>query len=227
MTPGSPGGSTPRDLFVYVDESGNFDFSTSGTTWFYLAALSTRDPAFGLVEWHGIKTGAVRAGIDLEKLHASEDRQWVRDRVLTLLGAAGSTLRIDGVAVEKPKTNPTLRAPHVFYRRMAEYLLTYVVRGRLGSFDRLFVFMDTIPVAKKRQDVVGGLKVAIAKLLPTTSYVVAPRDSRGEHLLQLADYCGWALYVARERRELRPRTSIAPLIHSDWEVFASGTMRYY
>ena len=216
-----------RDLFVYVDESGNFDFSPSGTSWFYLTAISTFDPAFGLADWHAIKKAAVLAGIDLEKLHATEDRQWIRDRAFALLGTAAGTLQVDGIAVEKPKTNPALRPPHVFYRRMAEYLLKYVVRGRIGSFDRLIIIIDTIPVAKKRRDVVGGLKIAIASLLPTTPYTLAPHDSRGEHLLQLADYCGWALYVARERAEMRPRAAIASLIHSDWEVFATGTTRYY
>lgn len=219
--------SESRDLFVYVDESGNFDFSPSGTRWFYLTALSTFDPDFGLADWHAIKMAAVLAGIELEKLHAAEDRQWIRDRVFALLGTGAGTLRIDGIAVEKPKTNPTLRAPHVFYRRMAEYLLTYVVKGRIGTFDRLFVFIDTIPVTKKRRDVVGGLKTAIASLLPTTPYMLASHDSRGEHLLQLADYCGWALYVARERAEMRPRAAISPLIHSDWAVFVTGTTRYY
>lgn len=216
-----------RDLFVYVDESGNFDFSPSGTSWFYLTALSTFDPGFGLAEWHVTKAAAVLAGIDLEKLHATEDRQWIRDRVFALLGTGARTLRIDGIAVEKPKTNPSLRPPHVFYRRMAEYLLTYVVTGRIGSFDRLFIIIDTIPVAKKQRDIIGGLKIAIAGLLPTTPYALASRDSRGEHLLQLADYCGWALYVARERAEMRPRAAVAPLIHSDWDVFATGTTRYY
>ena len=216
-----------RDLFVYLDESGNFDFAPSGTGWYYITALSTFDPAFGLATWHDTKMAAVRAGIDLEELHATEDRQWVRDLVFALLGTGGGKVRVDGIAVEKAKTNPTLRPPHVFYRRMAGYLLEYVVRGRVGTFDRLFVFMDTIPVAKKRQDVIGGLKVAIARQLPATPYVIAERDSRGEHLLQLADYCGWALYVARERAEHRPRTAIRHLIHSDFDVFSRGPTRYY
>ena len=109
---------------------------------------------------------------------------------------------------------------------MAEYLLKYVVRGRIGSFDPLIIIIDTIPVAKKRRDVVGGLKIAIASLLPTTPYTLAPHDSRGEHLLQLADYCGWALSVARERAEMRPRAAIASLRHNAvllGKVARSGT----
>lgn len=219
--------SASRDLFVYLDESGNFDFSPTGTSWYYITGLATFDPGFGLAGWHATKTAAVRAGIDLKELHATEDKQWVRDGVFALLGSARGILRVDGIAIEKAKTNPTLRPPHLFYRRMVEYLLDYLVRGRVGTFDRLFVFMDTIPVAKKRQNIIGGLKVAIARQLPTTPYVIAECDSRGEHLLQLADYCGWALYVARERAELRPRASILPLIHSDFDVFSRGTVRYY
>lgn len=36
-----PATAQTRDLFVYVDESGNFDFSPSGTAWYYITALST------------------------------------------------------------------------------------------------------------------------------------------------------------------------------------------
>ncbi len=216
-----------RDLFVYVDESGNLDFSPGGTAWYYLTAVSTFEPSFGLLDWHAAKVEAVRAGLNLEELHASEDRQWVRDRVFNLLGSGADVIRVDGIAAEKAKANPSVRTPHIFYRMMARYLVRYVARGRTSSFDRLFVFLDTIPVSRKRQDVVGALKVAISELAAGSSYLVAERDSRGEHLLQLADYCGWALYVARERAEPRPRASIATLIHSDFEVFARGVTRYY
>ena len=212
MPPSSP--IVPRDLFIYVDESGDFNFSPKGTACYYLTAVSTFLPSYGLLAWHAIKHAAITAGVSLEELHASEDKQWIRDQVFGLLAGATSSLRVDGIAVEKAKTHPGLRAGDGFYRRMMEYLLRYVVNGRRRSFDRLYIFLDTIPVAKKRKEIIGGLKKALAATLPGVPYYVEERDSRGEHLLQMADYCCWALYVARAKREMRPRTAIAPLIAS-------------
>ena len=216
-----------RDLFVYIDESGNFDFSPGGTAWFYVSALSTFTPSFGLAGWHAIKLDAFQAGSRLEELKASEDKQAIRDRVFELLGSGAGTVRVDAIAIEKAKANPVLRPPERLYQANVERLVQYVIAGRRGTFNRLFVFLDTIPVTRKRQAVVGALKTSIATMLPTTPYEVLERDSRGEHLLQLSDYCSWALYVARARGETRPKAAIRPIVHSDFSIFRTGTVRYY
>ena len=110
---------------------------------------------------------------------------------------------------------------------MTRYLLDYLLVGRVGTFDRLFIFLDTIPVQRKKKEIIGGLKRAVAAVLPGVPYHFEERDSRGEHLLQLADYACWALYVARERAEHRPGRAIAGLVASDFDVFRSGSTLYY
>jgi len=216
-----------RDLFVYIDESGNFDFSPKGTAWFCLTALATMEPGFGIGRWHEVKYGAIRSGLLVQELKASEDRQWMRDLVFDFLATGIGSLRVDAVAVEKAKLHPDLRAQQAFYHRFLASLVANVIGDQRLSFDRLFVFMDTIPVALKRKAVVGGLKQATASLIPGIPYEVAEFDSRADHLLQLADYCGWALYVARTRQETRPLDKIRPFVASDVDVLKSQTTRYY
>jgi hypothetical protein len=80
--------STP---YLFVDESGNFDFSPSGTRSFILTILSTTNP-----DCIGIPLLALRynllpsyqCGIHMEEqgyFHASEDTQDVRDHVFGIL----------------------------------------------------------------------------------------------------------------------------------------------
>lgn len=216
-----------RDLFVYVDECGSFDFSPSGTPWFYLTALWTLDPSFGLEGWHGIKYAAIRRGLLIRELKASEDRQWVRDQVFGLLSTGADSLRVDAVAVDKSKLRLELRAQHAFCCRFLAILVGNVIRSQSYPIDRLFVFIDTVPVNLKRKAVVGGLKRATAGLIPGIPYDIAETDSQSDHLLRLADYCGWALYVARTRGEIRPLETIRSMIVSDLDVLASQTERFY
>lgn len=166
-----------RDLFIYVDESGDFNFSPTGTSWYYITALSTFRPDYGIVRWHAIKHAAIRGGILLEELHASEDKQWVRDLVFPLIGDGAADLQVDAIAIDKAKTNPAIRDKAAFYRKMSLVLLEYTAEGRRRSFDRLFIFIDTVPVKRWRREIVGGLKRALATTLPGVPYHIEERTA--------------------------------------------------
>jgi len=52
-------------------------------------------------------------------------------------------------------------------------------------------------------------------------------DTRSDINCQIADYCGWAIYVRAERAEPRPRKEIEDQIKSCFDVFSGGTNLYY
>lgn len=77
---------TTKTLFVFVDESGNLDFSPSGTNQYVLAAVATTDPLFSASELQKLKYEHLKSGdMDVEFFHASEDRQFVRDGVIATI----------------------------------------------------------------------------------------------------------------------------------------------
>lgn len=72
-------------VYLFLDESGNLDFSPSGTRFYVFGALATRAPAGFSREFSELRYELLNGGVELEGFHATEDRQYVRDRVFSLL----------------------------------------------------------------------------------------------------------------------------------------------
>jgi hypothetical protein len=70
-------------LFVYIDESGNFDFSASGTKHFVMTAFVTTDPMQSATKLARLKYSLLSQGVNLSNFHASEDSQRVRNQVFS------------------------------------------------------------------------------------------------------------------------------------------------
>ena len=79
--------STPasRYLYVFLDEAGNLDFSSNGTRYFLLGALTKERPFNAYKELTELKYDLVESGTALEYFHAAQDRQAVRDSVFQII----------------------------------------------------------------------------------------------------------------------------------------------
>ena len=114
-------------VFLFFDESGNLDFSPSGTKYYLFGALTTRKPGTLLRALSDLRYELISEGTEIEAFHASEDRQAVRDRVFEVLETQGG-FAFDCVVIEKRKVNPVLYHPVRFYPQFADYLLKVRVR---------------------------------------------------------------------------------------------------
>jgi len=72
-------------LFIFIDESGNFDFSPTGTKYFVLTAVSTLHPLNDREKLFKFKYQSLIDGIDQESFHATEDKQVIRDQVFKII----------------------------------------------------------------------------------------------------------------------------------------------
>ncbi|GAG08585.1 unnamed protein product, partial [marine sediment metagenome] len=77
------------NLFIFFDEAGNDDFSPSGTKHLVWTTVATENAALLVPELYELKHNICGSGLDLERFHATSDKQRVRDRVFELL--AGCT----------------------------------------------------------------------------------------------------------------------------------------
>lgn len=219
-------------LYIFIDESGNFDFSRGpgASHWFVLSAFSTTDPTEGVAELIRVRHEAIEHGLDIERFHATEDRQWIRDRVFPILGGLTHS-RIDSVAVEKPKLHPSLREPRDFYPRMLEYVLRYVFHPygvNIGRFSHVTVMLSRFkPPKGQKHGLESGIKSYLKGQLPGIPYSLSFHQDMSHPYLQFADYASWAIFVARERGEERPRTAIAARIKSEFEIFQHGRTEFY
>ncbi len=217
-------------LYVFIDESGNYDFSSRGTTHWVLTSLMTTDVSQGLLDLYSLKHQIIDLGTDIEKFHASEDRQAVRDLVFDLVKNLRDA-RVDSVVVEKRKAAPPIRPLKKFYPMMVENLLKYPFDPRgidVSRFSKVFIFMDRASArASEREALKKGVKEYLARHLKGVAYVICMHDSASHHFLQIVDYLCWAIYVKWERGEMRPYDTVRHLIQSEFPIFRFGTVDWY
>jgi len=218
-----------RYLYVFLDEAGNFDFSTGGTKYFILSAASKERPFRAYQEMTELKYDLVERGMNIEYFHASEDAQPVRNEVFSIIARNLAGVRLDSLIVEKRKIEPALRPEERFYPRMLGYLLRYVLNGYpLGQYREVIVFTDQIPVKKKRKAIEKAAKVVLTAMLPKTArYRVLHHDSKSNMDLQIVDYCNWAVYRKWDAQDLRSHRLVRPAIVSEFDFCRRGTGRFY
>lgn len=221
--------TSPRHLYIFLDEGGNMDFSPSGTKYFSLTSVIKLRPFRIAPELDNLKFDLIELGLDIECFHAAEDKQVVRDRVFDIIQRHLPNLRIDNLIVEKSKTGPALCDMLQFYPRMLGYLLRYAVKNHsLAGIDEVVVITDSIPIQKKRKAVEKAVKMTLASMLPGTSrYRVMHHASKSTFGLQVADYCNWAIYRKWESGDARSYDLIKAQIMSEFEIFRAGTTHYY
>jgi hypothetical protein len=217
-------------LYVFVDESGNYDFSPTGTKYWVLTSFTTTDIRQGLIELYELKHRTIGEGTDIEKFHAAEDRQAVRDLVFPIIANLGDA-RVDSVIVDKRKAAPSIRPLRRFYPMMVESLLKYPFDQRgidVSRFAKVFIFMDRASArASEREALKKAVKEYLARYLREVPYVICMHSSASHHCLQIADYLCWAMYVKWERNETRPYQTISHLIQSEFPIFRYGHTDWY
>lgn len=225
-----------KALYIFLDESGNFDFSPNGTKYFILTSLSTSAP-FGVggallrLRYNLLPNYACGSHMaDRGHFHASEDIQTVRDAVFEALLNLDHDIRIDSVVAQKNKAKPEYhQQPVELYRRVGEALLKYsFIRVRNQDFDHVVMVFSSIFDKKKR----GILKQAFKSLLKQfahTPFSLYFHDSKFDPGSQAVDYFGWAIYRKWESSDLRSYNPVSArgIIHSEFDIFSRGEMEYY
>lgn len=230
-----------KNLIIFIDESGNFDFSKNGTNYFVLTAISTLDPITLREDMHTYKYELLANGINNEYFHATEDRQEVRDQFYNLINKLDD-FSIDSVVVEKNKTHPSLYVEKKFiknkivkknnysefYRLVCQTLLKYIFKRYNDNIhvENIIIILDNLFTNDKREYVLKALKTYL-KMFCTKPFYIYFHQNKSDINCQITDYCGWAIYVKNERNELRPSKEIQKKIKSEFDIFKTGSTKYY
>lgn len=226
--PQTPGHSARSFAYIFLDESGNFDFSANGTGYFLLTSVTMRRPFRLYTELESYKYDCIESGEDVEYFHCVDDCNAVRDAVFGVIGSHLSELRIDCLVIEKRKTRPALHGDGI-YRWALGYLLRRVLSLEVhAGTSNVMVITDAFPVNRKRRAVEEAIQHAVvSKQLPGMKYRVAHHQSRSHYGLQVADYCCWALFRKWQRGKSVWYDRIKPALRSEIDVFAGETQHYY
>jgi hypothetical protein len=223
-----------KTLYIFLDESGNLDFSQSGTKYFALAALSTTNPysiASQLLKLRYDLLPNYAGGQRLEEngyFHASEDAQEVRNQVFKILTGPQHEFRIDTVIAQKNKTNPTLqKQPVEFYSTIGQAALRYAfTRAQWHEYDHVVLVFSSLFDRKKR----GILKQAfkhLIKLQARVPFALYFHDSKFDLCNQAVDYFAWAVYRKWELGDIRAYEPVKHLVLSEFPIFEKGKQEFY
>ena len=217
-------------LYVFIDVSGNYDFSLVGTKSIVITSALCSDINPGVLELYAVKHEVIDLGIDIECFHATEDRQHVRDKVFNVISGL-THLRIDSIIVEKSKVDPSLRPLDKLYPTIVEYLLQYPFDSRgidVTRFDKVLIFMDRESAhSREKEALTKAVKISLTRRLRGVPYTLSMHSSASHPYLQIVDYCSWALYVKWERGELRPFNQISNLVRSEFLIYRNKKNKWY
>lgn len=149
--------SGEKDLFIFIDESGNFDFTQKGTSHFVLGGVATLNPTASAKELIALKYRLLKEGNDVSEFHASEDKQLIRNEVFPVLNSMNeiSTHVIYG---DKHFLATSLQSPGGIYslygKAMIKYFIQIYSEHDLSSIT--VVFDQTL--TKKRRGQFEGVK---------------------------------------------------------------------
>ena len=147
-----------KTFYLFIDESGNFDFSPKGTRYFSLTGFITDDPITKRENLVSLRYRLLSEGVDHEYFHATEDKQAVRDEVYSFLASLGDTYEVHSVIAQKNKTHPTLYKESYkkgekqitlttgieLYKKLCECLLKYVFTGKSLRAKKIVVVLGSL-----------------------------------------------------------------------------------
>ena len=215
------GGTVTPCAYIFLDESGNFDFGASGTRYLVLTSVGMCRPFPAGDRLDDYKYHCIETGTDIEHFHCYADRWGVRHAVFDLIAADLDNMRIHSVVIEKATTVPTMRETTRLYQWMLGYLLGKALSEELNAGAKdVIVITDTIPVNKKRKAVEKSIQRALAsKQRPNVAYRIFHHQSRSHYGLQVADYCCWAIFRKWERGDSSWYDRIKPAVRGEFNVF--------
>jgi hypothetical protein len=207
-------------LFLFFDESGNLDFSNTGTRFYTFGCLGTKQPSALLHPLADLRYELLAEGVELESFHASEDRQVVRDKVFRILQTAEG-FEFDSIIIDKRKVPPGLYPIEKFYPFFAGYLLNEVLK-RYTDAEKIVLVTDRIPLARKREAVSKGFKQYIRAALGDRPFTLVHQNTAAHMCLQAADYFMWAVYKKWSSEERRPYVAVERMIRSETRIYSDA-----
>jgi hypothetical protein len=206
-------------LYLFLDESGNLDFTDNGTRHYCFGTLATRDPSVLDLALTRLRYEMIEEGLELECFHATEDRQAVRDRVFQVLTELGG-FEFDAVIVEKRKADPSLQDELRFYPHFANELLRHVFQRYPDPDEKIIVITDRLPIKRDRKAVEKAFKTYIRQHLGDRPFSILHHQSSAHPGLQASDYCMWAVARRWRNGDERSYRLIQPFIRSEVEIFS-------
>lgn len=208
-------------LYLYIDESGNLDFSEKGTEWFIVTGVAMRRPFDAATSLLAYKYDCIEEGLDIERFHASEDVDAVRTGVYTRIGEHSKECKAYSAKVHKTALPKELKDPAKVYSIAFDWLVGEALVGEnLEEIAEVIVVTDSLPMDAKRKQVEKPLKILMKRHFQDEGipYVLLHHKSESDPNLQIADYMTWAVHRFEVKGLDWPMSKVQDVMESTSEV---------
>ena len=188
--------------FLFIDESGNFDFSAKGSSHFVMAGVLTRDPLNSALPLQRLRYQLLERGINVSSFHAAPDLQIVRDSVFDALeGLVGVKAHL--VYAKKSDLQDSLRTMQDLHFHFASALVRHHLHaGNVPDSGRLVVVIDQSLPSKSQSAFHASIKPIFKRR--NGEFQVYFQSMKTDFNGQIADYVAWAKFKQLESDEHRP-----------------------
>lgn len=212
-------------VFVFLDESGEYAFHAKSGKYLVFAGIVTGTPLLFTAELAVLKYALLAEGQCLEKFHAHEDKQAVRNRVFDVIQSSNDFF-IHSIIVRKNRINPALYK-HGVYFQAYRTMLRYLAGGRLRT--TVHIVADTVPDKSQQTTLEKNLRVTAEQVFSPKGipFSIDHHSSAAHALLQVSDYYAWAIQKKWQSNDVRSYDLIKGRIVNEFDIFQNGDTEYY
>lgn len=218
-------GDARRVLYVFIDESGNFDFTEKGTSHFVMSAVYTYSPCVTAAPLQELKYKLMASRSPQLEFHATENSRGTRRRVAEAICGLKDEMKVKTFYVDKHYTHPSRQSPVGMMEVFGLAFARWISNGLRGDFDEVILMFDSVLTGKQRDAFQKKLKPLLKKLSKPFHIVFHPvkSDLNG----QIADYFAWSTFRRLESQDEEPLRALSTVEHDVFNLFQSGHTKYY
>ncbi|PHQ57675.1 MAG: hypothetical protein COA30_02180 [Sulfurimonas sp.] len=201
-------------VYIFVDESGDMDFSIKGSKHYMFHFLVKKRPFNLHAKISNYRYQLLERGLDpsntqrfdIEYFHAHKDNKYIKNELFTIISTfEKEKVKVYSYILEKSKVHPEKRK-----ERDAFYIdnLTYSIGKLLDKLkiDKNFVIItDNLPISKNKQKQIKALRTGIKLYMQqkdlNLKYDIFHHSSASSVNLQIIDYIGWAVHRKYEMND--------------------------
>ncbi len=176
-----------KPIWIFLDESGNFDFSERGTKFFVMTAIVTCDPVLSGSEILALKYEQMLRGSQQLDFHASHNSKGTRARVLETIGSIRAITSLT-VVFEKNSLASDYRSSNSLMVLAAKVIFGFLKKGIENEHHQVTVTFDSVLGKNAQSDITGATKKTLSPHRTRVYFHRVANDPNG----QIADFIAWA-----------------------------------
>lgn len=216
------------DVFLFSDEAGDFTFNRQPNVSRYFiictVTMTSLDMALALAR---LRHELIREKLPVRDcFHATTEDAFVRQRVYDELEK--HEFKFQATICEKSKARPHVTADKArFYKYPWFYHFKHAIAPHLRPDHRLVVTAASIGTKKERLTYTNALEDVVQQSAKHVPWIVDFRPAQADPLLQVADYCAWAVQRKWERNDRTAFDRLKGRLTYEYELWAKGTHHHY